>query len=84
VQGLLQRRRGRWQVLLELADEQDDADSRARCSASSNRSAGKTDQVELLTLLSGENDQRTASSASRPARAASMRATSPRCCCACT
>ncbi len=45
-------------VLLELADEQDDAESRAEVQRELEQIERKTDQVELLTLLSGENDRR--------------------------
>jgi peptide chain release factor 2 len=45
-------------VLLELAAEQNDDDSRAEVQRELEQIARKTDHVELLTLLSGENDQR--------------------------
>ena len=46
------------QVLLELAAEQDDEQSRAEVQNELDEIAGKTEQVELLMLLSGENDNR--------------------------
>ncbi len=46
------------QVLLELAEEQNDEQSRAELQRELTRLAEKTDHVELLALLSGENDQR--------------------------
>ncbi len=45
-------------VLLELAAEQNDDDARAEVQRELELMARKTDRVELLTLLSGENDQR--------------------------
>ncbi len=45
-------------VLLELATEQEDAESQSEVQSELKALSGKTDQVELLTLLSGENDQR--------------------------
>ena len=45
-------------VLLELADEQGDEDSRAEVQRELADLGAKTDQIELLTLLSGPNDQR--------------------------
>ncbi|MFH1748802.1 MAG: peptide chain release factor 2 [Planctomycetota bacterium] len=45
-------------ILLELAEEQADDDSRAEVQRELIELARRTDQVELLTLLSGENDQR--------------------------
>jgi peptide chain release factor 2 len=46
------------QVLLELADEQDDEQSRAELHGELDTLAKKTEQVELLMLLSGEHDNR--------------------------
>ena len=57
VQELL-RRADDAHVLLELAAEQNDDDSRAEVQRELEQIARKTDHVELLTLLSGENDQR--------------------------
>jgi peptide chain release factor 2 len=45
-------------VLLELAREQSDADAEAEVQRELEQLAAKTDQVELLTLLSGPNDAR--------------------------
>jgi peptide chain release factor 2 len=45
-------------VLLELAQEQDDEESQSEVQRELARLAARTDQVELLTLLGGENDQR--------------------------
>ena len=44
-------------VLLELADEQDDDESQAEVQRELARLSERTDQVELLTLLSGADDQ---------------------------
>jgi peptide chain release factor 2 len=57
VQDLL-RRADDVQVLLELADEGRDADAAGEVQRELAAIAQKTDQVELLTLLSGENDRR--------------------------
>lgn len=57
VQGLLTRADDAT-VLLELADEQSDEDSRAEVQRELADLGAKTDQIELLTLLSGPNDQR--------------------------
>lgn len=54
----LVRRADDAQVLLELADEQGDEDSRGEVQRELTRMAGQVDQVELLTLLSGEHDAR--------------------------
>jgi peptide chain release factor 2 len=45
-------------VLLELAQEQDDEESQGEVQRELAHLATRTDQVELLTLLGGENDQR--------------------------
>ena len=45
-------------ILLELAAEQADDDSRAEVQRTLEQITRQTDQVELLMLLSGENDQR--------------------------
>ncbi len=45
-------------VLLELADEQSDDGSQNELNRELEQLSTKTDHVELLTLLSGENDQR--------------------------
>jgi len=45
-------------VLLELAEEQGDEDARAEVQRELAGLSAKTDHVELLTLLSGPNDQR--------------------------
>ncbi len=57
VQELL-RRADDAHVLLELAAEQNDDASRAEVQRELEQIARKTDHVELLTLLSGENDPR--------------------------
>ena len=57
VQELLQRADDA-EVLLEVADEQDDEESRGEAARELVEIAEKTAQVELLTLLSGEDDQR--------------------------
>lgn len=45
-------------VLIELANEQNDDESRSEVQRELERLVEKTDQVELFTLLSGENDSR--------------------------
>jgi len=45
-------------VLLELADEQDDAESASEAQRELETIERETDRVELLTLLSGQNDAR--------------------------
>ena len=45
-------------VLLELADEQGDDEARVEVQRELAELSARTDQVELLTLLSGPNDQR--------------------------
>jgi peptide chain release factor 2 len=46
------------QVLIELASEQDDPESRGEAQRALDQISQQIEQVELLTLLSGENDQR--------------------------
>ncbi len=45
-------------ILLELADEQDDDQARAEVQQELEAMAAETERVELLTLLSGKNDDR--------------------------
>jgi peptide chain release factor 2 len=46
------------QVLIELVNEQDDPESRGEAQRALDQISRQIEQVELLTLLSGENDQR--------------------------
>ena len=72
------------ETLVELAQEEADADSLSEAQSEIGSIAQELDDMEIQTLLDGEYDERSAVVTHPLARVAWTPPISPRCCCACT